>query len=87
MMFYWSFYLFDNDFHYLANPRSVKNCLFTVSRSTLGPTQHPMQWVPTAFSGGKEGGRDANYSPPTSAMVKKNVDLYIHFPISLHVLN
>jgi hypothetical protein len=33
--------------------------------------------------------REINHSPPTSAEVKKSVDLYIHSPIHLHgvVLN
>jgi hypothetical protein len=34
--------------------------------------------------GVKRPGREADNSPPTSAEVKKNVDLYIHSPIRLH---
>jgi len=42
-----------------------------LSRQTLGPTQPPVQWVP-GLSGGKErSGRDADPSPPSSAVVKK----------------
>ena len=42
-----------------------------LSRPALGPTQPPVQWVP-GLSGGKERpGRDADPSPPTSAVVKK----------------
>jgi hypothetical protein len=42
-----------------------------------------------SFPGVKRPGREANHSPATSAEVKKNVDLYIHYPIRLHgvVLN
>ena len=42
-----------------------------LSRPALGPTQPPVQWVP-GFSGGKEWlGRDADPSPPSSAVVLK----------------
>jgi hypothetical protein len=39
--------------------------------------------------GAKRPGREADHSPPASAEVKENVDLYIHSPIRLHdvVLN
>jgi len=38
-------------------------------RPALGPTQPPVQWV-LGFSRGKSG-RDADLSPPSSAVVKK----------------
>jgi len=38
----------------------------TASRPALGPTQPPIQWVP----GVKRPGREADYSPPSSAAVK-----------------
>jgi hypothetical protein len=42
------------------------------SRPTLGPTQSPTLWVPGTISPGvKRQGREADYSPPTSAEVKK----------------
>jgi hypothetical protein len=54
-------------------------------RLALGPTHPPIQWVPGALSlGVNRPGREADHSSPTSAEVKKNVDLYIHFPIRLH---
>jgi hypothetical protein len=62
----------------------------TSSRPALGSTQPPVQWVPGALSPGiKQQGREADHSPPTSAEVKKDVDLCIHSPIRLHgvVLN
>jgi hypothetical protein len=37
-----------------------------------------------SFTRIKRLGREADHSPPTSAEVKKNVDLYIHYPRSLH---
>jgi hypothetical protein len=37
----------------------------------LGPTQHPIQWVPGALSlGVKQPGREADHSLPSSAKVK-----------------
>jgi hypothetical protein len=43
----------------------------TVSRTALGPTQPPIQWVTGALSlGVKLPGREAAHSPPSSAEVK-----------------
>jgi hypothetical protein len=43
----------------------------TLSRTALGPTQPPIQWVPGALSlGVKRPGREADHSPPFSAEVK-----------------
>jgi hypothetical protein len=45
--------------------------LTTVSRTALGPTQSPIQWVTGALSlGVKRPGREADHSPPSSAEVK-----------------
>jgi hypothetical protein len=42
--------------------------LFQASRTALGPTQPPIQWVPGALSlGVKRLGREADHSPPSSA--------------------
>jgi hypothetical protein len=39
-----------------------------MSRTDLGPTQPPIQWVPGALSlGVKRPGGEADYSPPSSA--------------------
>jgi hypothetical protein len=55
--------------------------LTTPSRTSLGPTQPPIQWVPEAlFLGIKWPGLEADHSPPSSAEVKECVDLYIHSP-------
>jgi hypothetical protein len=44
----------------------------TSSRSALGTTQPPLQWVPAALRRGvKRPGREADHSPPASAEVKK----------------
>jgi hypothetical protein len=62
----------------------------TSSRLALGTTQHPIRWVRWPLPQGvKRHGREAGHLPPTSAEVKKNVELYIHSPIRLHgvVLN
>jgi hypothetical protein len=57
----------------------------TASRTALGPTQPPIQWVPEAFSlGVKRLWREADHSPPSSAEVKEWVELYLHSPIRLH---
>jgi hypothetical protein len=43
----------------------------TASRTALGPTQPPIQWVPwVLFLGVKRPGREADHSPPSSAEVK-----------------
>jgi hypothetical protein len=52
--------------------RGLGKFLFTTaSRTALGPTQPPIQWVPGVFSlGVKRLGREADHSPPPSAEVK-----------------
>jgi hypothetical protein len=57
----------------------------TVSRMALGPTQHPIQWLPGALSLGiKQQGREADHSLPSSAEVK-NTWSYTSAPlIHLH---
>jgi hypothetical protein len=51
----------------------------TASRPVLGPTQPPIQWVPRALSLVlKRLGRDADHSTPSSAEVKKCVELNLH---------
>jgi hypothetical protein len=64
-----------------SSPGRVKNVLFsTSSRSALGYTQPPIQWVLGALSSGvRHPGREANYSPPGSAKVKK-MWIYISTP-------
>jgi hypothetical protein len=49
----------------------------TASRTALGPTQPPMQWLSL---GVKRLGREADHSPPSSAEVKERVELYFHSP-------
>jgi hypothetical protein len=60
----------------------VEIILFTTaSRTTLGPTQSPIQWVLGALSlGVKRPGCEAGHSPPSSADVKELVELYLHSP-------
>jgi hypothetical protein len=53
----------------------------TASRTALGPTQPPIQWVPGALSHGvKRSGREADHSPPSSAEFKEWMELYLHSP-------
>jgi hypothetical protein len=49
-------------------PEGLGIFLFTtVSRTALGPTQPPIQWVPGALSlGVKSPGREVDHSPPSS---------------------
>jgi hypothetical protein len=57
----------------------------TASRTALGPTQPPIQWVPGALSlEVKRQGREADHLPPSSAEVKESVQLYLHSPMRLH---
>jgi hypothetical protein len=50
------------------------------SRPALGPTQPPIQWVPSAFSPEvKRPGREAENSPPVNAEVKK-IWIYTSIP-------
>jgi hypothetical protein len=54
------------------------------SRSALGPTQPPVQWVPEAlFPGVKRPGRKADHSPPSSDEVKNEW----HYTCFLDVFN
>jgi hypothetical protein len=53
--------------------------LTSASRQALGPTQPPVQW--SSFPGGRtRSGRDADHSPPSSAEVKKEQELYLLSP-------
>jgi hypothetical protein len=45
-----------------------------VSRPALGPTQSPVQWVPGVKA---RPGRDADQSPPSSAEVENEWELYL----------
>ena len=42
-----------------------------LSRPVLGPTQPPVKWAPGLSRGKERPGRDADPSPPSSAVVKK----------------
>jgi hypothetical protein len=56
--------------------------LFTTAcRTTLGPTQPPIQWVLGAPSLGlKRLGREADHSPLSSTEFKEWVELYLQYP-------
>jgi hypothetical protein len=57
----------------------------TASRTVLGPTQPPIQWVPGALSlGVKCPGRETDHSPPSSAWVKNAWSYTSTPPIRFH---
>jgi hypothetical protein len=57
---------------FLQSPQTLVFHFTTASRTALGPTQPPVQWVPGALSlGVKQPGREADHSPPSSAEVKE----------------
>jgi hypothetical protein len=52
-----------------------------VSRTALGPSQPPIQWVSGSLSlGVKRVGRETDHSSPSSAEVKEWLELYLHSP-------
>jgi hypothetical protein len=63
-------------------PAGLRIFLFTTaSRTALGPTQPPIQWVAGVHSlEVKRPGCEAGHSPPSSAEVKEWVELYLYFP-------
>ena len=48
------------------------------SRSALGPTQPPIQWVPSFSRGVKRPGRGVEHPPPSSVEVKERVELFLY---------
>jgi hypothetical protein len=53
----------------------------TASRTAVGPTQPPIQWILEALSlGVNRPGREAGNSPPSNSEVKELVELYLHSP-------
>jgi hypothetical protein len=53
----------------------------TRTRTALGTTQPPTQWLTGDLSlEVKRPGREADHSPPSSAEVKECVELYLHSP-------
>jgi len=51
-----------------------------LSRPALGPTQLPVQWVPVLSRGKERPGRDADPSPPSSAVGHERIELYLYSP-------
>jgi len=49
-------------------------------RAALGPTQPPVQWMPGISRSKKWPGRDADPSPPSSAVGHETVELYVYSP-------
>ena len=55
-------------------------------RPALGPTQPPVQWIQGLSRCKERPGRDADPSPPSSAVVKKRVAPYLYSPCGLYGL-
>jgi hypothetical protein len=51
-----------------------------LSRPAVGPTQPPIQWVPSLFPGGKAAGEWRWPSTPFSTEVIERVELYLYSP-------
>jgi len=51
-----------------------------LSRPALGPTQTPVQWLPGLSREKERPGRDADRSPPSSAVGHETVELYLYSP-------
>jgi len=51
-----------------------------LSRPALGPKLPPVQWVPGLSRGKERPGRDADPSPPSSAVGHERVELYLYSP-------
>jgi len=51
-----------------------------LSRQALGPNQPPVKWVPGLYRVKERPGRDANPSPPYSAVGHESVELYLYSP-------
>jgi hypothetical protein len=60
---------FDTSLAQFCSRRGLRTFIFsTASRTILGPTQPPIQWVPGALSlGVKQQGREADHSPTSNA--------------------
>jgi hypothetical protein len=77
-----SFTFFRLDDRGFVSRQGLGIFLLTIaSRPSVGSTQPPIQWVSGFLSlRVKEKGREADYSPPSSAEVKERVELYLHSP-------
>ena len=50
------------------------------SRPALGPTQPPVEGVPSLSAGVKRPGRGADHSPPSKRPGQEKVELYLYSP-------
>jgi hypothetical protein len=53
----------------------------------MGPTQPPVQWAPGLSRGKERPWRDADPSPPSSAVGQERVELYLYSPYGLYDLH
>jgi len=64
---------------WVLNPRRGE-IFHTPPRPALEPTQPPIQWTPGLTSGVRRPGRGVNHTTPSSAEVKRRVELYLYYP-------
>ena len=63
-----------------SNPGGQRDFLHPL-RPAVGPTQPPIQWVQGLSPGWKsDRGRGIDHPPPSSAEVKKRVEVYLYSP-------
>jgi hypothetical protein len=58
-----------------------------IFRPALGPTQPPVQWVPGLSRSKERPGRNADPTPPSSAVGHERVELYLYSPYGQYGLH
>ena len=53
---------------------------------TLGPTQSPVEWVPSPIPGDKEAGRGVAYPPYLAPRLKTKYRYWSTLPLEVHSL-
>jgi hypothetical protein len=66
-----------------SNPGGGDN-VYNLPRPALGPTQPPIQWIPSLFPRVKQPGRGSDHPPAYRAEVNERVQLYLYSSFGLH---